>query len=71
MHWLWYLLGNAALVLLTLGLGALLLPWRQWEFWTTHLRIDGRLDEDMIRQSRLASPSHGDGLAEGFDLGGI
>jgi uncharacterized membrane protein YjgN (DUF898 family) len=70
-HWLWYLLGNALLVILTLGLGALLLPWRQWEFWTTHLRIAGRLDEETIRQSRLAAPSHGDGLAQGFDLGGI
>lgn len=70
-HWLWYLLGNAALVILTLGLGALLLPWRQWEFWTTHLRISGALDEETIRQSRLVAPSHGDGLAEGFDLGGI
>ncbi|WP_448581288.1 YjgN family protein [Thermaurantiacus sp.] len=70
-QWLRYLLGNAALVILTLGVGALLLPWRQWAFWITHLRIEGVLDEGRIRQSQLAAPSHGEGLAEGFDLGGI
>ncbi|MFQ3664767.1 MAG: DUF898 family protein [Sphingomonadaceae bacterium] len=70
-QWLWYLVGNAALVILTLGLGALLLPWRQWDFWTTHIRINGTLDDETVRQSQLSAPSHGDGLADALDLGGI
>ncbi|WP_448578616.1 DUF898 family protein [Thermaurantiacus sp.] len=69
--WLRYLLGNAALVILTLGVGVLLLPFRQWDFWTRHIRISGTLDEAMVRQSRDVAPAHGDGLADVLDIGGI
>jgi uncharacterized membrane protein YjgN (DUF898 family) len=69
--WLWYLGGNALIVIATLGFGLLLLPWRQWEFWTRHLRIAGELDPEWVRQSQLAAPGHGEGLADAFDVGGI
>jgi uncharacterized membrane protein YjgN (DUF898 family) len=69
--WLRFYLGNAAWVVLTLGIGGLLLRYRLWRFWMMHLRIHGELDPDAVRQSQLARPVQGDGLADAFDVGGI
>ena len=63
-----YYLVNMALLLFTLGLGLLLLPWRRWSFHLDRLRIDGIFDEDAIRQTDLAAPMQGDGIADAFDL---
>lgn len=69
--WLRFYLGNVAWVVLTLGIGGLLLRYRLWRFWMSHLRIHGELDPDAVRQSQLARPIQGDGLADAFDVGGI
>jgi uncharacterized membrane protein YjgN (DUF898 family) len=69
--WLRFYAGNAAWVVLTLGIGALLLRFRLWRFWMEHLEIHGELDTEAILQSQLASPVQGDGLADAFDVGGI
>jgi uncharacterized membrane protein YjgN (DUF898 family) len=69
--WVRFYLGNAALVILTLGVGALLLRWRLWRFWMEHLELHGELDTEAIRQSQLRAPIQGDGLADAFDVGGI
>jgi hypothetical protein len=69
--WLRFYLGNIAWVVLTLGIGGLLLRYRLWRFWMEHLLIFGELDPDAVRQSRLARPVQGDGLADAFDVGGI
>jgi uncharacterized membrane protein YjgN (DUF898 family) len=69
--WLRFYLGNAAWVVLTLGIGGLLLRYRLWRFWMEHLLIYGELDSDAVLQSQLARPVQGDGLADAFDVGGI
>jgi uncharacterized membrane protein YjgN (DUF898 family) len=69
--WLRFYVGNVAIVVLTLGVGLLLLKYRQWRFWMAHLEIHGELDTEAIRQSVLVAPIQGDGLADAFDVGGI
>lgn len=69
--WLRFYLGNIAWVVLTLGVGILVLRFRLWRFWMEHLEIHGSLDADAVRQSQLARPVQGDGLADAFDVGGI
>lgn len=69
--WLRHLPGNAALVILTLGAGALLLPFRQWRFWADRLALSGERDSGTVRQSQLQAPGHGEGLAEVLDIGGV
>ena len=69
--WLRFYLGNIAIVVLTLGIGGLLLRYRLWRFWMSNLRIHGELDPDAVRQSQLQRPVQGDGLADAFDVGAI
>lgn len=63
-----YYLGNMALIIFTLGIGTLLLPYRHWAFQARRIRIDGSFDEDAMRQTDLAAPGQGDGLADAFDV---
>lgn len=69
--WLLWTLGNAAIVLLTLGIGWLVLLWRQWAFWMRHLTLDGAFDAELLEQSRMERPRQGEGLADAFDVGGF
>ncbi|MFN7398175.1 MAG: DUF898 family protein [Sandaracinobacter sp.] len=69
--WLRFYLGNIVLVVLTLGIGGLLLQYRLWRFWMSNLRIHGELDPQAVLQSQLERPVQGDGLADAFDVGGI
>ena len=71
MDWLKFYAGNVAWVVLTLGVGLLLLRFRLWRFWMEHLELYGELDTEEIRQSVLKAPVQGDGLADAFDIGGI
>jgi uncharacterized membrane protein YjgN (DUF898 family) len=69
--WLKFHAGNMAWVVLTLGVGLLLLRLRLWRFWMDHLELYGEMDTGDIRQSVLRAPVQGDGLADAFDIGGI
>lgn len=60
-------LGNLALVVLTLGLGYLLMPFRIFSFYTRHLATVGWLDTNHLKQTSLTGPGQGDGLADAFD----
>ena len=62
-----FALGNIALIVLTLGLGAMMMPYRVWSFYLRHLATTGHLDVDALTQTTLASPIQGDGLADAFD----
>lgn len=62
-----YYLGNIALVVLTGGLGSMLLPFRYWAFMARRLWIDGDYDEASLMQTDLAAPGQGDGLIDAFD----
>lgn len=63
-----YYLGNIALVVLTAGLGTMLLPYRYWAFMARRLWIDGDYDERDLAQTSLAGPGQGDGLVDAFDV---
>lgn len=69
--WLRYWLGNAALVVFTLGVGLLMLPWRKWRFLTAHLRAEGGLDLERLAQTRIEAPVYGEGLADVLDMGAL
>lgn len=69
--WLRYWLGNAALVLFTLGIGGLMLRWRHWRFMINHLAADGAFDIDRLAQTRVEAPLFGEGLADALDVGAI
>jgi uncharacterized membrane protein YjgN (DUF898 family) len=69
--WLRYWLGNVALVVFTLGLGATMLLWRHWRFLVNHLEAEGALDVDRLAQTRIDAPLYGEGLADTLDVGAI
>ncbi|HTJ64214.1 MAG TPA: DUF898 family protein [Alphaproteobacteria bacterium] len=68
--WFKYYLVNVLIVVLTLGLGLMVMPYRAWKFYMTNLLTDGALDIDHLMQTDLASPSQGEGLADalGFSV---
>jgi uncharacterized membrane protein YjgN (DUF898 family) len=69
--WLCYWLGNAALVVFTLGVGSLMLGWRHWRFLVNHIAADGAMDVDRLAQTRIEAPLFGEGLADALDVGAI
>ncbi len=62
-----FLLGNIALIVFTLRLGYLMMPFRIFQFYTRHLATLGWLDTDDLAQTTLTGPGQGDGLADAFD----
>lgn len=66
--WALFMLGNAALVVLTLGLGFIMLPYRIFGFMIRHVEAEGALSPEAIEQSQLAQPGQGEGIADAFDL---
>lgn len=69
--WLRFFAGNFALVVATLGLGVVLLPYRNWQFLITHLGATGGIDADALSQSSTRAPGEGEGLAGAFEIGAI
>lgn len=69
-QWLRYYIGNVLIIVLTLGLGLMVMPWRAWSFYMRHLQTVGALDTDNLLQTQLAAPVQGDGIADalGFSL---
>jgi uncharacterized membrane protein YjgN (DUF898 family) len=68
--WFGYYFGNLLIIVLTLGLGLAIVPWRAWSFYMRYLRTVGTLDTDALLQTQLAAPTQGDGIADaiGFSL---
>lgn len=64
-------IGNLLIIILTFGLGSDFAEMRWLRYLISNLRMVGDVDIDQIVQSSQAAPSLGEGLAEGFDLGGI
>ncbi|MFC3712337.1 DUF898 family protein [Sphingoaurantiacus capsulatus] len=69
--WVRFFAGNLALVVVTLGLGVVLLPYRNWQFFITHLAATGGIDADTLSQSSARAPGEGEGLAGAFEIGAI
>lgn len=69
--WVSLILGDIALVVLTLGIGAIFLNYRHWKFFVTHLDATGEISLSALTRSTTAAPGQGEGLADAFDIGAI
>lgn len=69
--WFRLLLGDVALVVLTLGIGAIFLSYRHWKFFITHMEARGEILLDTLTQSTTRTDRHGEGLLDAFDIGAI
>ncbi len=70
-EWVMLLLGDAVLVVFTLGVGYIFLSYRHWKFFITHLEADGEIRLDELTQSTTDTSRHGEGLLDAFDMGAI
>ena len=71
MDWVKLLIGDALLVVLTLGIGFIFLSYRHWKFFMTHMEAGGEILLDDLTQSTTATAKHGEGLLDAFDIGAI
>lgn len=71
MNWVKLLLGDVALVVLTLGIGLIFLSYRHWKFFMTHMEARGEILLDTLTQSTTRTSKHGEGLLDAFDIGAI
>lgn len=69
--WVRLLLGDVALVVLTLGIGAIFLSYRHWKFFMENMEARGEILLDTLTQSTTRMGSHGEGLLDAFDIGAI
>jgi uncharacterized membrane protein YjgN (DUF898 family) len=69
--WLLLFLGNIALVICTLGIGAIFLSYRNWKFFITHMEATGEILLDELTQSQTKMAVQGEGLLDAFDVGAI
>lgn len=69
--WLKLILGDVALVILTLGIGWIFLSYRHWKFFITHMEATGEIDLNALTQSETRTPTQGEGLLDAFDVGAI
>ncbi len=69
--WILYALANLAIVYLTLGIGYIFLPYRNWTFFVKHMEVYGEVNLDQLTQSDTEVSKHGEGLLDAFDVGAI
>jgi uncharacterized membrane protein YjgN (DUF898 family) len=69
--WLKLILGNIALVIFTLGFGALFLGYRNWSFAIRHMEATGEINLDALLKSQTSATGDAEGLADAFDIGAI
>ncbi|MCH8181835.1 MAG: DUF898 domain-containing protein [Proteobacteria bacterium] len=67
----WLVIPNALITIFTVGLGAPFAQWRTARFLAIYLRARGTPDFSAIEQDLRARPQFGEGLADGFNLGGV
>jgi uncharacterized membrane protein YjgN (DUF898 family) len=71
MDWIKLFLGNAALVILTLGIGMIFLSYRNWKFFISHLDATGEVSLSALTQSTTPELTQGEGLLDALDMGAI
>jgi len=69
--WFLLVLGDAALVIFTLGIGSIFLSYRHWKFFVTHLNASGEISLSDFTQSTTREPRQGEGLLDALDIGAI
>ena len=67
--WVLFYLGSLALVIVTFGVGAIFLPYRNWTFFIRHLAAYGEVELDTLLQSHTRAPGQGEGMLDAFDVG--
>ena len=70
-QWFKLLLGDVAVVVLTLGIGFVFLKYRHWKFFMTHMEAGGEILLDDLTQSTTRVAGHGEGLLDAFDIGAV
>ena len=63
--------GNVLIMIVTLTLGLPYTQLRVFRFFCSRLHVSGEADIEAIRQSALARPKVGEGLADAFDMGAV
>jgi uncharacterized membrane protein YjgN (DUF898 family) len=71
LEWFKLVLGNIALVILTLGLGLVFVGYRNWSFFVRHMEAHGEINLDELTQSATSATGDAEGLADAFDIGAI
>jgi uncharacterized membrane protein YjgN (DUF898 family) len=69
--WLLLILGDVAVVVLTLGIGLIFISYRHWKFFITHMEARGEILLDDLTQSTTKTAGHGEGLLDAFDVGAV
>jgi hypothetical protein len=69
--WVKLYLGDALLIVGTLGVGYVFLGYRHWAFFVRHLRAYGTIDLHTLTQSPTHAAADAEGLASAFDIGAI
>jgi hypothetical protein len=60
-----------AIVICTLGIGYIFIPYRNWSFFVRHMEAYGEINLDELTQSDTVRTGHGEGLLDAFDVGAI
>ncbi|MEE9434531.1 MAG: YjgN family protein [Sphingorhabdus sp.] len=69
--WVLFVLANMAIVVCTLGIGYIFMPYRNWTFFVRHMEAYGEINLDELTQSETKRAGHGEGLLDAFDVGAI
>lgn len=69
--WIRLYLGDIALVVCTLGIGAIFLGYRHWSFFVRHMEAYGTIDLDTLTVSTTRRPGEAEGLLDAFDIGAV
>lgn len=69
--WILFFLANIAIVVCTLGIGYIFMPYRNWKFFIDHMEAYGEINIDELTQSDTVVSGHGEGLLDAFDVGAI
>ena len=65
------ILGDAVLLIFTLGLGFVFLSYRHWSFFIRHMGATGEVILSELIQSATDEPTQGEGLLDAFDMGAL
>jgi uncharacterized membrane protein YjgN (DUF898 family) len=69
--WVLFFLANIAIIICTLGIGYIFMPYRNWKFFVEHMEAYGEINIDELTQSQTVVEKHGEGLLDAFDVGAI
>ncbi|MFN0045060.1 MAG: YjgN family protein [Sphingorhabdus sp.] len=69
--WILFFLANMVIVICTLGIGYIFMPYRNWKFFIDHMEAYGEINIDELTQSKTIVSKHGEGLLDAFDVGAI